>query len=182
MIYQTNLLPPIQKKKLKTAKINKLTLQLAVGVVFLLGILSGIIFILDQKLKTDLQTYQKRITLIQQENKEGLLLEKEISEFRTRDRIIKDLEKERIDWYSILSEVINRKMSSIKITNMAVDENQKFSLTGTANSRGEIVQFKDNLEASSYFEDVNFQSSTLTKPEIPQSKADFSLSFNLEKK
>lgn len=180
-MFKVNLLPPSQKEKF--FKIKGKFFILIFSILFL--IVGGLVFfaliVLDQNLEFRIRALNQEIESQKTRNAELTNLEEGIQKLESRSHLVEELVSGQIAWLAILEELKKASPAGSLITSFS-REGEKFKISGIAPSRKVVGALKDNLEASPYFYNVQFESSSLLSPDKASLKADFSLSFHLEKR
>lgn len=184
-----NLLPPELKMKRIEAKRNASLISICI-----IGIIVTIVVgIIAKSLESNFGSYlgttkgnieKDSATLNQYQDLQNMALL-----INDRWQTAQTVNKNRVFWSVVLQDMINSVPVNVQIENVAIktDKTPNFVLQGNTTSEREIIKFKEKLEASSYFKNVSFKSSSLqtqtqtqTTPATP--KLEFTLEFDLENK
>ena len=175
---QINLLPEEEKKKRTIARYNFHLALICSALVILAILVATFSYSANMVLAAELHSLQSKVD-------QGKSLLKPYQELRDKVVFINDrvkelasLDKNRKSFAAILENLNKNIPSDIKVTSFSLNTNSKpeGKIAGTAPSKEKVAEFINLLEDSSYFQDVQFESSTPS-----QEKIGFNLTLSLEK-
>lgn len=172
-----NLLPAQQKKRVRLEifyqNIIFSGLILILLVLFLILILGSFLIFLNFKYHTieeNITAEQSRI--IQNETVKGM--ERKVSDLNKELKDLKETQKKSSNIYQFLDNVSQDLLSEVMIYTIEIDgELNKFTITGHADTRQELLTIKEKLNTSPEYKNVDFPISNLTEP----TDIDFTFNF-----
>jgi len=172
-----NLLPPKEKEALRLAQIPRgiwaWTAALALALTFFLVFLAAVYFSAAGELKSTQENYR-----LIQESSQGKDLKSQqdlIKNFNSQLVQIASLQENHRYYSRALIEILNLMPSGIRLENLTVNEKNQVTLSGFASSREKIIVFKDALEKSAKFTNMENPLSNLLK----QTNINFYFKFDL---
>lgn len=175
-----NLIPPKIKKEKELIKIASLSLSALFVIILLLIVFSGTVYLSDNLVKANLTDIEKQIS---EQDSSLLTLEptqKKIDLINSKLEKIDATTAARPIWSNIIKDLASDTPQNLKINTLSMDANTgKIDLTGITETRRDIAAFKEKLEASKFFKNVTFSTSSLA---AETSSYSFSLSCELENK
>lgn len=174
-----NLLPEEEKRKLAIIAQNKTLIFYGIILISIILIGTGLIWFVNLKMKGNLVKIEGQITSLQVESSRYKKLEDQAILIADRINEIEKL-KTTPTFSEILTEFANQTPLGVKITNFSANPETKpaFRISGEAKDRSSIVQFKESLESSSFFSQVNLESISISS----EGKVGFNLTATLEGK
>ncbi len=173
-----NLIPP-QSKKERRAKQTMAGFYISLTAILLfLLIISGLIYLTNSYVLSDLTGYDQKMTEKTEQISKYKNLESQIRQTNLKLDVLKKTDSDRIIWSEIFDELAGSTPTKVQISSLSTDKTtKKVSLSGTAETRKEIADMKDQLELSPIFKNVTFSSSTYNADKQTYS---FSLDSELE--
>ena len=171
-----NLLPPQEKKRLESIKLNHLISFLAVWLSVFLIIF--VIFLLSTffSLSILLQEQRKLIEVRQSDPKTQYLLEIE-EKIKQTNQIVKQVQLKQAEvilWTPLLEEISEIVPAGIYLNYFSYrTAKDQITLSGWANYRENLLGFQKSLEESSFFEEIEAPLTNLIK----QKDIDFNFTF-----
>ncbi len=179
-----NLLSP----ELKLARIEAKRNASMVSICIVLIIVVIAITIIGQSLKSTVTGYLSGATGDVQKNTDQLNESNDIQDLayiiNDRAKTTDQINEKRVIWSQVLQELSNSAPSNLefKFINANNKKIPNFVLQGSTTTEREIIKFKEKIENSQFFRNVNFKSSNLQKAEEGKpERLDFTLEFDLEK-
>lgn len=174
-----NLIPP----QLKRTYLIRKRINYFSSTVFSCLILSVLVFFLatylNYNFKLKLEKTQGRVETAKKESARFSDLEEKINQTNAKLIKIDSVDKTRVLWSVVLTELANCTPQDVRLQNLSLDQNSaKIALTGEAETRREIAKYKEKLESSQYFKNIVFISSALNEQKNNYS---FSMTAELEK-
>lgn len=172
-----NLLPPKEKGNLKLEEIQRWiwvwTAALTLALVFFLIVLATIYFSLISGSKAARENYQ----FIQQSAQGETLKSQQdlINNFNDRLARIASLQEKHKYYSQALIEILSLLPSGIRLESLVINEKKQVTLSGFAPDREKIIVFKEALEKSNKFENIENPLSNLLK----QTDINFYFKFDL---
>lgn len=180
-----NLLSP----ELKLARIEAKRNASMISVCIVLILVVIIITIIGQSLKSTVTGYLASATTDVKKNADQLDELKELQELayliNDRAKITDQINEKRVIWSQVIQELANSAPTGLEFTsiNANAEKSPGFVLQGSTTTEREVIKFKEKLENSQLFRNVNFKSSSLQKAEEGKpERLDFTLEFDLEKR
>ncbi len=194
-----NLVPREIKDKISQAKFSANVFGICLVVVFLVVVLGVLAAAANTMLlEPNLSTIKGEVSQNANELTAFASLEKKALFLNDRAKIAQEIEQKRPRWSQIVQNLINSVPANVQFSDLAVDSTKipNFVVSGYAKDERDIIGFKDKLEASEFFKNVRFKSSTAedkpvetptapteatTAPVATEKRISFSLEFDLEK-
>ena len=181
-----NLLPPESKLKIKQAKQSANVFSICLVVIIVFAVSSFIISEVNKSLlNPELDTLKSQITGENSKTDTYTALEQKALFINERSQLATQINNQKPYWSQIIQELINSVPINVQFVSLTADISKapNFVLQGNTVSERDAIKFKEKLEASKFFKDVAFKSST----NVPgatgaDQKLNFSLEFNLESK
>lgn len=182
-----NLLPPELKFQRLMAKRNATLIGFCVVIILIFATIG----LIGKSLESTVEAYLGAAKNDTQKDPSGLEQYQNLQDMalliNDRWQTTQTLEKDRVFWSQVLSDLTNNVPIDVQFENLAInaEKTPNFILSGNTTTEREIIKFKDKLEASVFFKNVTFKSSNLSTGTDPTQKVDklkFTLDFDLEKK
>ncbi|MEI6498946.1 MAG: PilN domain-containing protein [bacterium] len=155
-----NLIPPQARKERRTKQLLSSLYFAASAILIFLVLISGLIFATNYFVLSDIQNLDKKISAKTDEAAKYKELETSIRQTNQKISIIKKTDAERIIWSEVISEIAASTPAKIKLNSLSLNKDTKTtSMSGTAETRKDIADMKDELENSILFKNVTFTSS-----------------------
>jgi len=179
-----NLLPPELKLKRIEVKRNASLLSFCIVIVVIFAVIGIVAKALEQTVKTGLDTARNSIGTNTSELEENKNLQEIALLINDRWKTTEKINKNRVIWSQVLQDLANSVPVDVQFENLSVniEKSPNFILQGNTTTEREIIKFKEKLENSAYFKNVNFKSSSLGQSQEEDGKLRFTLEFDLEKK
>ncbi|MFA6391436.1 MAG: PilN domain-containing protein [Patescibacteria group bacterium] len=163
-----NFTSPAQRVENQFQKNYKLVQFLVlITIVILLIIVSFLYFsqmILQNKL--DKLTLETVAIKEQTESNESLNLGQSVISFNSLVQNVSSIQLEYILWSDIFIEIGNRISDGVVLSSLSIQKsNGTFQISGTAETRDSLLSFKNNLEISPFFENIDSPISNLLSKE-----------------
>ncbi|MFA6493087.1 MAG: PilN domain-containing protein [Patescibacteria group bacterium] len=181
-----NLLPPELKYQRIVAKRNASLMTVCIVIIFI-AIIIGVI---SKSLQSTVETYLSSTKNNIQKNSESLDRYQDLQNLAVfindRWQTTQGIEKKHVYWSQVLQELSNSAPSDVQFESLVAttEKTPNFVLQGNTTTEREIIKFKEKLEATSFFKNVSFKSSSLspdeTTPDTKVNKLKFTLEFDLE--
>lgn len=173
-----NLIPDYKKEEIIQSRNLKLVVKLGIGILFLIFLLWAFLFAMDKKLDYDM----KRVMATQDTdiNKDKYEKIKAYDEkFASVNSQLDDIGKIKNDqlYWSNLAKVLEASVTSGVAVSGIVTKDYNVSLSGTADSREDLLSFKDNLDKSSCFSQIDLPLSNL----VSQDNIAFQMDLKIKK-
>lgn len=165
-----NLLPPDQKKELRLLENFKIALSLeillGISLIFIVLIFLSINFFISGEAKTKKILYEQR-----QEELETFQMQNLQNNLITFNNTLSSLSffyRSQTDSVEIIEKIVETIPDRILLNNLSMSPNLKnsisFNLSGFAENRDFLLEFKNNLEKEELFSEVFFPPSSFLKP------------------
>jgi len=172
-----NLLPPKEKEKLELDNLNQLIFFLAIRIAIFLLIFT-LLLITTYYCLSILLKEQKRLIEINKNDikiQQLVKIEENIKNVNQQLGKIHLKQKELVVWTPILEELAKITHSGVYLSNFSYNLSiNKINLSGWAESRDKLINFKNSLEESAFFVNLESPLSNLIK------QNDINFSFTLE--
>ena len=160
-----NLLPPARKQALQIHHIYMLAKNLII--IILLYIIGTAIALLITKmaLQNHFNQIVEQTTLT---TRYGNLFHKDIRLFNKRLNEVAKIQQEYRTWSDLIYQLVRLVPSGISLTNLSfnpAETDQKILLSGRASDRTSLLEFKNNLENSTFLSEINVPLENLLKKE-----------------
>lgn len=178
-----NLIPQYKKDQIAHAKHLNLIVRTEVGVAMLLAFLLVFVWGLNKILDFNLNA------VIASQNTESgqdrfIEIAKYQENFKTINNdisLVSKVKKDQLYWSSLFIKLSSYLTAGITITDLA-NNNYSISIAGTADTRDNLIAFKDKLAGETCFSDVNLPLSNLVDQENVAFQMDFKIKENCVKK
>ncbi|HOX10394.1 MAG TPA: PilN domain-containing protein [Candidatus Moranbacteria bacterium] len=172
-----DLLPQQRKQEIKRKKIFHKILR--GEFLFLLPIFIFICILLSTYYILILQRNSSGNTYLSQQSQDEYqkldTYEKKFKEINDKDNLLAKIKSGHIYWKNVLIEISNIVPDSIYLNNISNKDYAVF-LAGKARSRDDLIKFKDNLEGSQCFQNINVPLSNL----VVKNDIDFQIDLMLK--
>ncbi|MBU1148885.1 PilN domain-containing protein [Patescibacteria group bacterium] len=174
-----NLLPPSKKTLLKRqktlAKVQSLIIYTIIILFFALVFLRGNLYIIKEEIDS-LETRIESANQISQST-QGLSLDQEISTFNSLIKNTYNYQNDFLKWSLVLDELADSVPQGISFSYLNLSkESLSVEIRGKANTRDNLVNFKNLLENNPNYSDINIPiTSFLTKTDL-----DFKITFKFQ--
>ncbi len=183
-----NLLPELEKSKIVKAKKSANIFSICLVAILIFALICFILYGLKNFLQTQLDNINEDISGSNSSFASFDKLQGQAVFISDRAKIAEKIEIKRATWSVILQDLINSVPNDVQFVslNSDISKSPNFTLQGNTTSEREAIKFKDKLESSNFFKDVNFKSSTANNGSTTQGQEqvqsiNFSLEFNLER-
>ncbi len=174
-----NILPPQIKQEKETGKKIRRSIFYVFLLTILLLVIGGGLYLYNLELGLKIQNLNSRQDQLAKDAKQYEQVATQIATINKKLTKIDDINKNRIIWSLILSNMARSTPTQVKLSTLSLDKStKKVTMTGEAESRMEIARFKEKLESSDYFKNVIFSSSSHNQQE---DNFTFNLTAELEK-
>lgn len=174
-----NLIPPEQKKKIKKnrrlKKIFKAEIVLTCIMLVLTGTLFSFYYILNMELNSQIALSSDMEKADQFDKIKNY--DKQFSEANNRIKQIIAVDKAQLYWSGVFVKLSQLALSGITIKSIKTQDYQ-MTISGTADTRDNLLSFKDNLDKEDCFSDVNLPLSSL----VNKTDVDFQIIFDVDDK
>lgn len=179
-----NLLPPELKLKRIEAKRNASLLSFCIILVIIFAVIGIIANAFEETVKANLDSTRDGIEINTSQLEENKNLQDLALLINDRWKTTEVINQNRVIWSQTLGELANSVPVDVQLDNLSVnsEKSPNFILQGNTTTEREIIKFKEKLENSGYFKNVNFKSSSLGQNQEEDKKLKFTLEFDLEKK
>lgn len=155
-----NLIPPKIKNAQKAKRLAKLASSSLFSILVMVLIVYGAIYLANAFIKSDLNSVKQNIAEAEFKLKSLKDVEDRIAAVNSKITRLDTLKKQSIIWTDVITKYNASVPEKIQITSTQMDsKTKKFTLSGIAPSRREIVRLQTKLEESDYFANVVFGSS-----------------------
>lgn len=173
-----NLLPPNIKKVKEYQKILSFISYFFACIFLILIFFTVIVYIADMSIITDINKNSKEITSQEATLKSLEDISEKVIVINSKLDKISQVDTNRVIWSNVLKDLANDTPKNLQIASLSLDkESSKIQLTGSAATRRDIASFKEKLEASKYFKNVTFSTSSHS---VESDTFSFNLSAELE--
>lgn len=182
-----NLVPAEIKDKIKQAKKTADVLGIAIVIVILFAVISVLVrgansMLLEPNLivaKNQVVESNSQLKAFDKIKNQALIINNKVT-------LASQVNETRAHWSQIIQDLINCVPQNVQFKSFSAssDKSPNFVLTADTDSAQNIILFKDKLEASPFFKNVAFKSSTTSSDATDITKVKkvaFSLEFDLEK-
>ena len=166
-----------------TAKRNASLVSICVVLVLVVAILGIISRSLESTVETTLLSSKNNIEKDSNQINQYQDLQDMALFINDRWQTTQDIEKKHVYWSQVLQELSNCAPTNVQFESLIANSSKSpnFIIAGNTTTEREIIKFKDKLEASPFFKNVAFKSSSLsTDQTTTNQKLKFTLEFDLE--
>lgn len=183
-----NLLPPQLKMQRIMAKRNASLISICLVIILVVAIIG----IIARSFESTMATYLKSTKENIEKNTSQLDQYQDLQDLalliNDRWQAAQVIDKDRPFWSQILRELSNCAPADVQFENLTanIEKTPNFILQGNTTSEREIIKFKEKLEDSGFFNNVNFKSSSISSDQSGQTavqengRVKFTLEFDLE--
>ncbi|MBU2028379.1 PilN domain-containing protein [Patescibacteria group bacterium] len=166
MEIKLNLIPPSRKEKIKKLYLLRLLTRWQVEIFLMLLIFLALLWHLDYVLKIEATSNLRQIEMSRQSfsYKDMQDYGEKIKTANAQVEQLGKIQKGQLYWSVILEKLNQIIFSGIKIDNLSTKNYQVF-LTGVADNRDDLVNFKEKLTEESCFTEVDFPLANLMNKE-----------------
>ncbi|MFA4818041.1 MAG: PilN domain-containing protein [Parcubacteria group bacterium] len=179
MKIKLNLIPPAKREEIEKAKKVRTVLRWEFGLVFIMVIFLAMLFSISYILQINLNMAENNAGL----NGQDVERIKQISDFDAQIKKINvkmseilKIQSGQLYWTNFFEKLNSSVPVEIIITSIATD-NYKAAVSGKARDRDILITFKENLEKSGCFDEVNLPLSSL----VARENVDFSIALTIKK-
>jgi len=179
-----NLLPPELKLKRIEAKRNASLIGICLVIVLVVAVIAVIGRSLEATVKDRLSAAKSEVEKNTGQLEESKDLENLALLINDRAKTTDTINKTRVIWSQVIQELANSAPADVQFDNLTAnsEKSPNFILQGNTTTEREIIKFKEKLENSPVFKNVNFKNSSLQTDSTTQTqKLKFTLEFDLEK-
>jgi len=179
-----NLLPPELKLKRIEAKRNASLIGICLVIVLVVAVIAVIGRSLEATVKDRLSAAKSEVEKNTGQLEESKDLENLALLINDRAKTTDTINKTRVIWSQVIQELANSAPADVQFDNLTAnsEKSPNFILQGNTTTEREIIKFKEKLENSPVFKNVNFKNSSLQNDSTTQTqKLKFTLEFDLEK-
>jgi Tfp pilus assembly protein PilN len=171
-----NIIPPYRKEEIKKTKKTKLVLRLELGITMIILVFVGFLFSLSYILDINYNIVSNNAEAEKNRDQYEKIssYEKEFESVNAEVSDILLLKKDQLYWSNLLFELDKAVFGGIDITDLSTKEYAIF-LVGKADSRDSLMKFKEKLENSGCFYEVNLPLSNL----VSKDNIDFQMDFKV---
>ncbi len=162
-----NLLPPKQKKELRLRFLNKTIACFVIAIILIILSLILFLFLAQKFLKVSLEEKEIELSSWQSKSKIQELekLEDQLQEVNRNVVFLNKKLEQRVEFYLILEKLAEYTPLEIRVDNLYINNSREVIISGYSPSRNNLLAFKENLEKSSVFTNLDFPLSNLAKTE-----------------
>lgn len=173
-----NLIPPQLKREKKVRTIFQHILMMLFGLAIMLGIFNAALFAYNSYLLTTQHSLQKKIDESNDDLKKYKGLEAEVKSVNSKLSLIDTALGLRTDVNELFFLITKATPSTIQFKSYAFNQDKKtISLSGTADNRTDIANFKEEIEKNPVFKTVTFSTSSYN---TANSKYNFTLTIEMK--
>ncbi len=179
-----NLLSPELKLRRIEAKRNASLIGICIVITLVIVVIAIIGRSLEATIKDRLSAAKSNVEKNTGQLEESKDLEDLALLINDRANTTDTINKTRVIWSQVMQELANSAPSDVQFDNLTANTSKSpnFILQGNTTTEREIIKFKEKLENSPVFKNVNFKSSSLQTDQTAQAqKLRFTLEFDLEK-
>lgn len=180
-----NLLPPEIKEQYEISKKNRTLLNIFIGIILLIVLISAALFLGGVYLKTKLNLVNTEVEAKEQSITKYGTLEKDAKELNERLGAIKKIMSQRIYFSKALDQLWSSTPSQLFVLELDLekDASKRGKIIGTAETKKDVADLVKSLEQKEAFEYVNIEDSTISLDDFLQRRIEnFTLSFSLKTK
>lgn len=154
-----NLLPPLLQKQVKNSQINKRVMVFGMWLILSAIVTAGVLFatnlLLTEQLKSTEVAVAERTDDLR--DLEQAFLQEDIQELNETLKNFDQLLINRHKWSGVFVEIAQILPTNIRVDSVELDrETGKVKMSGFAQSRDSVLQFRKNILASNIFMNVDF--------------------------
>jgi len=179
MKIKLNLIPPAKREEIEKAKKFRTILRWELELVSIFALFLAMLFSVNYILQINLNMAENNAGL----NGQDVEKIKQISDFDSQIKTINvkmseilKMQSGQLYWTNFFEKLNGSVPSEITVKSIATD-NYKATVSGNARDRDVLITFKENLEKSGCFDDVNLPLSNL----VARENVDFSIVLTIKK-
>jgi len=160
-----NLLPPKQEKKLRLRFLNRTVICFGAAIILIISSLILFLFLAQKFLNSSLEEKQAELNLWQAkpEIQELKDLEARVKGVNKNAQFLSQKLEQTTQFYLILERLAEQTPLEIRIDDLSINDTGEITVQGYSPTRNSLLIFKKNLEAGTYFTDLDFPLSNLAK-------------------
>lgn len=157
-----NLIPPKIKRQQRAKRLSKVISSALFSILIMILIVFMALYTTDRFLKSELSSSTQNLADTEYKLKSFKDIEDRIGSINTKLLRLNTLKSQNIVWTDVIEKIGLAVPDKVQISGVQMDATgKKFTLSGIAPSRREIVMLQTKLEDSDYFSGVTFGSSSL---------------------
>lgn len=170
-----NLIPSVKKEEIKKAYYVRLVLKWGFELLLIFVVFAGMLISINYILKITLNSNaQSALEKNNDQYKEIRKYDQEIQGINSQINEIEKIQKGQVHWFKFFERINGQFSDKIEIKKI-ITSNYAVLLSGRANNRDNLIQFKDNLEKESCFSEINLPLSNLVEKENVEFQIDFKI-------
>ncbi len=171
-----NLIPAYKKEEIKrTGRLHQV-FKWEISLIFMIIILFAALFSIYSILKADLQTASLESDSADSGKYAQLKqYDSELKEVNSQVAVVDKIQKGQFYWPDLFGKIDSLALPGIKFTGIKT-QNYNAYLSGNADTRDELMAFKEKLDGENCFENVNLPISDL----VSQTNVDFQIQFSIK--
>lgn len=179
MKIKLNLIPPQKKEEIKRAYwlrlVSKWEMEFVILLIFFIAVLASMNFVL----KANMAAEDNDMLLVEKNNDNYNKIKEydnEVKDISGQMANIKKLQSSQLYWSKLLMKLNDKVVSGIEITSLVTSE-YDLILNGKADTRDNLIAFKESLAQDSCFSEVDLPLSNL----VSKDNVEFQLSLRIKK-
>lgn len=161
-----NLIPP----QIKSAENNKKIFSLVFSAFFVLILVTvityGALFTINYLTKNETAETNERLAEESAKLKNLEQVEKDVNEINAKLQKISSLQKDRILWSQVLTDINHDTPEQLVIDSFtATTKDKKVTINGSGETRRDIVKLQEKLNTSNFFTNITFNTSNFAESE-----------------
>lgn len=172
-----NLIPLVKKEEIKKtyyfSLILKWELELLMIFIVFAAMLTSINYILKITINSNAES---TLSKNQDQYMEIKKYDQEVQDINSQIGEIEKIQKGQINWFKFFEKINGQFSNRIEIKKIGTI-NYAILLSGTANNRDDLIQFKENLEKENCFSEINLPLSNL----VEKQNVEFQIYFKIKK-
>lgn len=177
MDIKLNLIPPAKREEIKKTKRQKTIIkaEMVLAVIFLA--FYGVLLSFQYVLNIDLASENMLNSEMEQANQFSKIRRYNVEFKKANDQIrqVASIDKNQLYWSKVFMKLGQLIIPGISLKNFSTD-NYSVTVSGTADTRDNLLSFKDNLEKEECFSDINLPLSNL----VDKTDVEFKIIFNVK--
>jgi hypothetical protein len=170
-----NLIPPYRKEEIKKACLFRIVLKWEGELILILALFIAGLFSINYILKINLSVASDSLSMAMQDNSQYKTIDKYDNEVKDMNKLLANASKiqsGQLYWSKFLVKFDEKVTSGIKIESLA-NKNYSISLVGLADTRDNLLVFKNGVEKDSCFQSINLPLSDLVSKDNVAFQMDF---------
>ena len=170
-----NLIPSAKKEEIKKAYYFRLVLKWGLEILMIFVVFVAMLVSINYIIKITLNSNTESVIAENNEQyREMRKYDQEIKNINSQINETEKIQKGQVHWFKFLEKINSQFSDKVEIKKI-ITSNYSVLLSGSANNRDDLIQFRENLEKESCFSEINLPLSNLVERENVEFQIDFKI-------